>query len=416
MNLDPDKAQTICNQISTEVGLTVSFMGQGGVIFASSARERINTTHRIAADVMAGTSDCRDVPAEEAAKSEAMREGRNIALDVDGERIASLGVAGPLDYARPMANVAKEWARSLLREDQARAERDAALRRLGETLRDDMGAAVEQVQANVTALSEAFDNVSGHHATVLADVSNTREATETVREHLTSMRERADALSESAGTVTDAAKEAGTSAARARSEADEASEVMDKLRTAADEIGKVVELINSIARQTNLLALNATIEAQRAGQAGKGFAVVADEVKSLSNQTTEATETIGRHVEDLRERTVAVDERLKRVVHAVHGVEETNTRIDSAAADAARLIGEIAESVQQAGMHGEAAGERSNSAETAAGNADRDIQAVAGVGESAATAVQRLREHLDATVRELGAAVETGAEQTRSAA
>ncbi|SDG37034.1 methyl-accepting chemotaxis protein [Limimonas halophila] len=404
MALDPDKAQTICDRIAGELDLTVSFMGEGGEIFASSARERIGSKHRIAAEVMAGHSDCRDVSAEEAARSEAMREGRNIALDVDGERVASLGVAGPLQFARPLANVAREWARSLMREDQARAERDAALKRLGESLRDDMGAAVREVDDSVRALTDAFDSVSRHHSTVLADVSSTREATESVRAHLDEMRQRAEALSESANTVTSAVKEAGSSAAEARSEADDASEVMDKLRTAADEIGKVVDLINSIARQTNLLALNATIEAQRAGEAGKGFAVVADEVKSLSNQTTQATETIGQHVQELRERTAAVDERLQRVVRAVHGVEETNTRIDTTAAEAARLVGEIADGVQQAGAQGEAAGERSRSAEDAAGSADRDIQAVAGVGETALTAVAKLREHLDATVRELGAA------------
>jgi len=406
MTLDPDKAQTICDRIAAELDLTVSFMGEGGIIFASSARHRIGDKHAAAAEVMAQRTDCRDVTSAEAAKSESMREGRSIALDEEGERIASLGVGGPLDYARPLANVAKEWARSLLREDRARAERDTALRRLGESLRDDMGAAVQQVQDSVAALSEAFDSVSRHHASVLTDVSSTREAAETVGAHLDEVRRRAEALSQSAETVTGAAKEAGTSAAEARSEADEAGEVMKKLRTAADEIGKVVDLINSIARQTNLLALNATIEAQRAGQAGKGFAVVADEVKSLSNQTTQATETIGQHVEELRERTAAVDERLQRVVRAVHGVEDTNTRIDSAAADAARLVGEIADSVQEAGTQGDTAGARSRSAEEAAGNADHDIRAVAGVGESAHAAVRRLHERLDSTVRELGAAAD----------
>jgi methyl-accepting chemotaxis protein len=74
------------------------------------------------------------------------------------------------------------------------------------------------------------------------------------------------------------------------------SEVIVRLQEASQRIGGVVKLISQIARQTSLLALNATIEAARAGEAGLGFAVVAAEVKSLSEQTTSATEEIGTEI------------------------------------------------------------------------------------------------------------------------
>src|SRR5262245_60110170 len=94
-------------------------------------------------------------------------------------------------------------------------------------------------------------------------------------------------------------REAGTLSDEAGLAATAAGKSVDGLNTSSTEIGNVVSLIAAIAKQTNLLALNATIEAVRAGEAGRGFAVVAQEVKSLSSATQNATEEIGRKIDQL---------------------------------------------------------------------------------------------------------------------
>lgn len=100
--------------------------------------------------------------------------------------------------------------------------------------------------------------------------------------------------------ISETASMTAARAASAEQTAQDSAGQVASLDEASQQIESVAELISVIADQTNLLALNATIEAARAGSAGKGFSVVAGEVKALAQKTSEATEQIRDHIDQIR--------------------------------------------------------------------------------------------------------------------
>src|ERR1700738_267877 len=114
VQIDAEYAQELCDLVFGDLGYGCSFMGRDGVIIASSSRERIGTIHSGAARVMRKDLNEYKVTRDEAAASDGrIKEGINMAIDFDGQRVASCGVAGPLELVTPLARVLSLFIRSI---------------------------------------------------------------------------------------------------------------------------------------------------------------------------------------------------------------------------------------------------------------------------------------------------------------
>jgi len=113
-DLEIQKLQSICESIAQKIPCQISIMGQNGAVIASSISDRTGQIHSGAAKVVAGEVDSYDVTAEMALSSKTILEGCNLPLTVDGQRIASVGVAAPLEKAREFAAIAQTGIDALL--------------------------------------------------------------------------------------------------------------------------------------------------------------------------------------------------------------------------------------------------------------------------------------------------------------
>jgi len=214
-----------------------------------------------------------------------------------------------------------------LRQEQEQTRRDAdasrraALMALAQEFEDTVGGVVSSVSLSAGQMTRAAntltDRTSLARDRAVSVESDATLASERVSAVAAATEEMASSVAEIARQVSEATRATGS----AVEEAEHGNTEMRVLAETAQKIGEVVALIHQIASQTNLLALNATIEAARAGDAGKGFAVVASEVKALAQQTAQATDEIGAHVNAIQSAT-------GRAVAAIRGVGTTIAKID----------------------------------------------------------------------------------------
>ena len=152
--------------------------------------------------------------------------------------------------------------------------------------------------------------------------SGTKDMTASVQELTTSIEDIARSSQTATGLATETQENAqqGVEALRASLEA------IALIQKSSNSITEIVRVMGEIANQTNLLAFNASIEAARAGEHGVGFSIVAGEVRKLAERSFEASQQIGRLIDESAERVAQGSEVSKRAETAFERIVDSVTR------------------------------------------------------------------------------------------
>jgi methyl-accepting chemotaxis protein len=178
---------------------------------------------------MRGEADSIAITREEAERSGGkMKEGYNIVIKVDGERIGTFGIGGPLETVKPIAKIASVVIAARIKE--------ARHLELISKVAGEISRSVEQTVAAIENIYAGSEELTAANRAVIGAVTATE------------------------------AKIQDTS--------------------------QLLDFILDVAEMTGLLGLNAAIIAAQAGRHGRGFSVVAEEIRKLGKNSSASVDKI----------------------------------------------------------------------------------------------------------------------------
>ena len=256
--------------------------------------------------------------------------------------------------------------------DVARVMRSMADGDLTQKITDDYEGTYADVQNDINATIDKFEEVVGQIVESSEFFKNTSEEiasgnnnlSQRAEEQASTLEETASSMEELTGTVknnADNAQQANQLAAGARTTAEKGGEVvkeavvaMEEINSSSTKIAEIIGVIDEIAFQTNLLALNASVEAARAGEQGRGFAVVATEVRNLAGRSATAAKEIKDLITDSAEKVEngsklvnESGETLSEIVAGVKKVGDIISEIAAASSEQSAGIDQINKAVSQ---------------------------------------------------------------------
>lgn len=237
IQITKEMAQQLVEFVSGETGYNMIVCDTDGVIIGDKSRERFGVRHEGAARIMRGECDSIAITREEAERSGGkMREGYNIVIQVDGERIGTFGIGGPLEVVKPIAKIAAAVI-------AARIQETRHLDLIGEVA-GEISRSVEQTAAAIENIYAGSEELNAAHRAASAAVSATE--------------------------------------------------------TKVQDTNQMLDFILDVADRTSLLGLNAAIIAAQAGQHGRGFSVVADEIRKLAKNSASSVDKITEILEQIQ--------------------------------------------------------------------------------------------------------------------
>lgn len=279
IQISREMAQQLVEFVSAETGYNMIVCDTDGVIIGDSARERFGVRHDGAARIMRGELDSIAISREDAERSSGkMREGFNVVIQLDGERIGTFGIGGPLEVVKPIARIA---------------------------------AAVIAARIQETRHLDLIGSVAG-------EISRSVEQTAAAIENIYAGSEELNVANSAV------------------------SEAVSATETKVQDTNQMLDFVLDVADRTSLLGLNAAIIAAQAGQHGRGFSVVADEIRKLAKNSASSVDKITEILEQIQsgvaevkaisKKTAAISEKQFRATQQIaHDMANIKKSVDTLA-------------------------------------------------------------------------------------